>query len=124
MTTKQKPKLTIEEVAKLARNINRMYSASINDEVPEIWERSTEAEKESMIRGVKFHIANDFTPEESHMIWVKQKINDGWCYDMNFDATLKLSPHLIPYNQLPIEQRVKDHIFRGLVIGLKPFIEV
>ena len=118
-----KPKLTVIEIAKIARNIDRMYCASINDTIPEMWERCTESEKDKTLRGISYHLQNDLSPEDSHMNWVKQKIAEGWCYDMNYDPVLKLSPHLIPYNQLPVEQRAKDHIFRALVRGLKPFIE-
>ncbi len=118
-----RPKLTIEEVAKLSRNLNRMYCAALGDPVQEIWEKSTEVERQQLVNNVKYHLENDQTPQESHMSWVRQKIADGWCYDINRDDTLKLHPCLIPYEQLPVEQRAKDHILRGLVRGLKPFIE-
>ena len=45
----------------------------------------------------------------------RDKIADGWVYGKIKDAELKTHPCCVPYEQLPVEQRAKDYIFRAIV---------
>ncbi|MEI7489391.1 MAG: RyR domain-containing protein, partial [Chryseobacterium sp.] len=46
----------------------------------------------------------------THEIWAKQKIKDGWKYGPNKDDRLKLHPYLISYEQLPDEEKEHDYL--------------
>ncbi len=48
--------------------------------------------------------------KNTHEIWVKQKIKDGWKYGPNRDNHLKLHPYLIPYEQLPDQEKEHDYL--------------
>lgn len=39
------------------------------------------------------------------------------------DTKAKTHPCLRPFNELPPHQQAKDHLFRGIVHSLRPFIE-
>lgn len=55
------------------------------------------------------------TPEQQHDAWMSDKIADGWKFGERKDAGAKTHPCLVPYGQLPADQRLKDHVFRAVV---------
>ena len=66
------------------------------------------------------HLANpDATPEDSHASWLAQKAADGWTYGRVKDPDAKRHPCMVPYNQLPAEQRAKDYLFKGVVAAMR-----
>jgi hypothetical protein len=46
-----------------------------------------------------------------HENWTKDKVADGWVYGEVKDAAAKTHPCLVPYDQLPANQRFKDSLF-------------
>lgn len=67
------------------------------------------------MNGVEFHIKNKTTPEDSHKNWMEHKLKDGWKYGEVKDEVLKTHPCLVPYNELPENQKVKDYLFKAVV---------
>ena len=43
-----------------------------------------------------------------HEIWAQERINQGWTYGETRDDVLKHHPCLIPYEDLPEEEKVYD----------------
>lgn len=43
-----------------------------------------------------------------HEIWAKERIAQGWTYGAKRDDTLKHHPCLVPYEDLPEEEKVYD----------------
>lgn len=106
----------VKWIAEIAHEINRTYCASIGDNSQPAWNDAPDWQRESAINGVKFHQANpDATPEASHVNWLQQKELDGWRYGPVKNPETKEHPCYMPYHDLPIEQRVKDHLFRAVV---------
>ncbi len=63
-----------------------------------------------------FPLANpDLTAEDQHMQWMKDKVMAGWIYGPVKDSEAKTHPCILPYDELPPEQKVKDHVFRAIV---------
>jgi hypothetical protein len=58
----------------------------------------------------------DTTPEDSHKNWLAHKVKDGWVYGPVKDVEKKEHPCMVPYEELPLEQRVKDYLFRAVVL--------
>lgn len=106
--------MEIEKIAELCHEINRAYCHSIGDDSQPSWSDAPEWQKESAITGVKFHTEHDTTPEQSHISWMKQKENDGWVYGEVKDPEKKTHPCMVPYNELPQEQRSKDYLFKAI----------
>jgi hypothetical protein len=84
------------------------------------WEETTQAVRESTMAGVKYHLDNpDVTPEQSHESWMKHRAATGWVYGEVKDLEKKIHPNLVAYEQLPLAQQMKDHVFRAAVHALK-----
>jgi hypothetical protein len=103
--------MKIEQIAKLCHQINKAYCESVGDTSQIDWEIAPEWQKESAINGVKFHLENDVTPEQSHENWLKQKLEEGWVYGKEKDPVKKTHPCMKRYDELPKFQRTKDLLF-------------
>lgn len=105
-----------EQIAKVCHEANKAYCESIDDYTQVTWEAAPEWQRTSAINGVEFHLKNPLaTPLDSHNSWLDEKKRDGWTYGKVKDVEKKEHPCYLPYSQLPIEQRIKDYIFRALV---------
>ncbi len=106
----------IERIAKECHQLNKVYCETIGDFNQPEWEEAPLWMKESVINGVKLHLeAPNTTPEDSHINWMKEKIDNGWKYGKEKDPEKKEHPNLVPYYELPLEQKVKDHLFKHMV---------
>lgn len=56
--------------------------------------------------------------EQLHQDYCNDMVAKGWQYGPEHDAAAKLSPLLVPFGQLPVEQRVEDQVFRQVVMAL------
>jgi len=112
--------MKIALIATIAHGINLAYSASLGDHSHLPWEETPEELKKSIEYGVKMHLENpETTPEQSHESWLKQKEVDGWVYGEVKDLKNKTHPCILPYDQLPAEQKTKDYLFKAVVTLLK-----
>lgn len=113
--------ITIEAIAKAAHEANRGYCAAIGDPVPAPWEQASEAQRASILLGVRMHLRNPAaSPSDSHESWMAVKAAEGWKHGPVKDEERKEHPCFLPYDQLPEKQRAKDHIFKAVVNALAP----
>lgn len=105
----------IVKAARLCHEVNRAYCRSIGDDSQPAWEDAPQWQKDSAINGVEFHLENETTSEQSHENWLKVKEAEGWIYGPVKDPEKKEHPCMVPYNELPIEQRTKDFLFKAIV---------
>ena len=114
----------VQAAAQTCHEVNRAYVLATSRKVPVVfagttpdpatqpWESLDADTVASAVDGVRFHIANpEATPEDSHANWLKTKKAQGWTYGRVKNADLKQSPCMVAYDQLPLEQRVKDSLF-------------
>lgn len=115
----QRVHLPVAEVARVAHEINRAYCEAIGDKSQPAWEDAPHWQVKSAIQGVEFHRANrKATPAASHESWMAEKQRDGWVEGPVKNPELKQHPCMLPFDRLPIEQRVKDFLFRACVHAL------
>lgn len=108
--------LETEQAARIAHEVNRAYCKATGDDSQPSWEDAPEWQKQSAIAGVQLITTNpSTTPEQSHAAWSAQKLADGWKYGPSKDPENKLHHCLVPYAELPLEQRVKDYLFGAAV---------
>ena len=109
------------KIASVCHEVNRAYCESIGDFSQPSWEDAPEWQRKSAINGVQFHIENpEASPSASHDKWLEEKVADGWKYGAEKNPDTKEHPCCVPYEQLPVEQRSKDYIFRAIIHSLKP----
>ena len=112
--------MNVNSIARVAHEINRAYCQAIGDDSQPAWEDAPEWQRDSATSGVYFHIANpDAGPDHSHNAWLEEKRINGWKYGPVKDAEKKEHPCFVPYEQLPVEQKAKDYLFRAVVHLLK-----
>ena len=110
----------IERIARACHETNRglqWFNSEL--EISPHWEDAVEWMKESTINGV-VAAYRGLTPEELHQNWCEYRQRDGWVYGPMKDSEAKTHPCLVPYSELPFEQRLKDSVFHAIV---QAFIE-
>ena len=111
--------LTIEQIARVCHEANRGYCEAIGDQTQKSWDEAEQWQRDSAISGVKFAIENpNALASAQHDAWLRDKERDGWKYGAIKDASKKEHPCFVSYDQLPILQRLKDSLFKGVVHSL------
>lgn len=109
----------IVETARITHEVNRAYCAAIGDDSQKPWEHADAHQRESAVAGVcALADIPGLTPEMLHENWMAEKRKAGWKYGLIKDASLKIHPCMKPYADLPAEQRIKDHLFRAVVLAI------
>lgn len=112
-------------IAMICHSINAAYCQSLGDDSQVAWDDTPETHKQSLIAGVEMHLANpQATPEQSHESWYQQKEAEGWTYGEFKDLEKKEHPCFLPYEELPLEQKAKDYLFRSTVHLMKDLPDV
>jgi len=110
----------VERIASICHAANRQYCLTLGDKSQPEWLKAPEWQKESAMDGVRLHLTELFegrevTPSASHGAWMQAKLADGWKYGEVKNPEKKEHPCIVPYDQLPFEQKVKDYLFAAVV---------
>ena len=106
-------------IAQVCHEANREYCRTIGDYSQEHWDQAQEWQRESAISGVSFALENlDAPASAQHDAWLRHKEADGWVFGAVKDPSKKEHPCIVPYEQLPVEQRRKDALFKAVVAAL------
>ncbi len=109
----------IHDIARVCHEVNRAYCEALGDNSQPTWELAPQWQKDSAVKGVIFHAEHpEATPADSHASWLREKEAAGWTYGPVKDPEKKEHPCFVPYDQLTVEHRVKDFLFRGVVHAL------
>jgi hypothetical protein len=108
----------VEVIAHVCHEANRAWQLGTGDPVPSsAWEEAPLWQRESAVEGVRQAMAGA-GPEALHEAWCQHKVAAGWRHGPVKDPVLKLHPCLVPYAELPQEQRAKDALFAAIVAAL------
>ena len=93
--------------------------------VPEAWGERDEKFRSQFVNVMEKYIKDEKlpTPKESHDIWMKSYLEMGWRYGRTRDPEKKLHPDLVPYYELPKDERDKDAIFLASVFLVKEILK-
>jgi hypothetical protein len=113
--------MKIEDIARVVHQLNKAYCESLGDESQDNWEDSPEWQRVSAIKGVEFHRDNPNSGDSAfHDSWMAEKEQDGWVYGEVKDLQAQTHPCMVLFSELPLEQQLKDKLFRQTVHTLLP----
>ena len=107
----------IETCAAVAHEANRLFSAAHGDTSHAPWDLAPQWQRTSSAHGVEKALAGA-TPEQLHESWCTEKRAAGWVHGPVKDADAKTHPCLVPYVELPPEQRAKDGLYQRVVLAM------
>jgi hypothetical protein len=113
---------TVIEIAEICHEANRALQRQRGEIVNFAWENTSQELRNSAIDGVVSALGGR-TPEELHMDWVIERESNGWVYGDVKDFAKKTHPCLLPYDELPEDQRAKDRLFHAVVKALGASVE-
>lgn len=117
--------MKIDDIARVCHEANRVLQIVQDDPsipVSEPWLDLDEETKQSACVGVR-GILDGNDARESHATWMQFKLDNGWTLGSVKDHEAKTHPLLVPYDQLPEEQQLKDHLFQAIVLALAPALD-
>lgn len=103
-----------EVIAETCHEANRVIQRELGEQVNQPWSEAPEELRRSILNGVE-NAMNGVTPEESHENWLEFKNAEGWSHGNVKDFDAKTHPCMVPYHELPPDQRIKDAMFIGIV---------
>ena len=110
----------VTTIAIVCHEANRAWCKANDDDSQKPWDEAEEWQRQSAVKGVEYRLENPDAPASAqHDAWMADKVADGWVYGEVKDPEAKTHPCLVPYNQLPEQQRKKDHLFQAIVDALK-----
>ncbi len=117
--------MNVEQIARICHEINRAYCAAVGDQTQQPWHEAEQWQRDSAMQGVKAAVAlgDAARPDAQHEAWLADKQANGWQWGPIKDPALKLHPCMRPYDELPLEQKVKDHLFLAVVRALTEGVE-
>lgn len=107
-----------EAIARVAHEANRTLQIITGDPAPSpAWDDAPAWQQQSAVDGVA--AAREGRDGEAlHEAWCEQKRADGWIFGDTKDPEARTHPCLVPYSDLPAEQRAKDELFGAIVRAL------
>lgn len=109
----------VEKVAYMTHQANKSWCELHGDYSQKDWNEAEDWQRESAIKGVQFRIDNPNAGDDAqHNAWMQDKIDNGWKYGEVKDPQRKLHPCIVPFEQLPEFQKMKDVIFCAIVDAL------
>jgi len=108
--------MNVEQIAIVCHETNASFCRTLCDGSQQPWDAAEEWQRESARAGVRFALNNPNAPASFlHDEWLADKACDGWKYGPVKNATAKEHPCFVPYEALPIEQQLKDYLFKAVV---------
>lgn len=114
---------TLLAIAEAAHEANRALQRLIGDPVNPPWAEAGNHLKASTLDGVREILRGRVTkPSDSHENWLAFKEREGWRYGPVKDFNKKKHPCMVSYDQLPLEQQIKDELFFHIVKAMSPLM--
>lgn len=111
----------IEKIAQTAHSANRTWSHIHGDFSQGPWIEQSAEYRRMMRHGVLAQLKDpERSPEENHNAWKQAVEADGWTWGPKRDEALRKNPAIVPWEDLPVEQRRKNAMFQAIVGALDP----
>lgn len=115
-------KMSDEEIMRIARVMHeavRAFQAGLGQEPVPHWNQAPKWMKTASRDAVMFRLDHPEAPASAqHDQWMESKLKDGWKHGPVKDARKKTHPLLVPYDDLPYQERQKDALVGAVVEAL------
>ncbi len=109
----------VARIAEVVHEALRAWKLSAGEESHPHWNEAPEWMRSSTLESVRFRIANPSAPASvEHERWMAERARDGWRRGPEKDETAKTHPMMIPYAELPEDERKKDALIISVVDAL------
>jgi uncharacterized protein (DUF433 family) len=108
----------LELILTVVHNANAVMK-KINGEKHEELADMEPARRAGIKAAIKYALENDTTPEQSHINWLAAQEALGYKYGVEIDRVNLLHPCMVPYEQLPAAQKLKDDMFMSIINSFK-----
>jgi len=108
----------LELILTVVHNANAVLK-KINGEKHEELADMEPNRRAGMKAAIKNALTTDTTPEQSHINWLAAQEALGYKYGTEIDRVNLLHPCMVPYEQLPAEQKLKDDMFVAIIKSFK-----
>lgn len=106
----------IIDIARQCHEANKVWCQINGDDSQKHWDEAEQWQRDSAIKGVWFRINNPDAKEDSqHNAWMEDKLKQGWVYGNVKDPEKKTHPCIVPFEELPLFQQLKDRLFCAIV---------
>jgi len=103
------------QAARVIHAVIREIQAVNGEQVIAAWPDRTPQEQEQDTATVREHREKGVKARQAHEQWMAMRTAGGWTYGPVKDYAAKTTPLLVPYDDLPWEQRVKDEVYEALI---------
>ena len=111
----------VDAIACTAHEAVKAWARTQGDYSHEIWANTSAEHKDGMREGVLARLENpDETTEANHERWLAARLSEGWRYGKERDEWNRISPALVPWEDLPATYRARNEIFMAIVKALDP----
>lgn len=104
----------IEYISKLIYEATRIEAGwSKRTIIPEEWEKRDVKFRKQFVKIIDTYLSLKKlpTPSEAHNSWMQSYFEMGWKYGKIRDVNKKIHPDLLPFEELPKDEKDKDAIF-------------
>jgi len=107
-------------IALVAHQVMAAYRASIGDNQQTSWNEASEDKRTASIARAQAVIDNpNVPPEVAHADWIRARKAEGWKPGKKRDNDAKTHPMLIPFEDLPNEQKTEEYLYRAVVVSMR-----
>jgi len=111
----------IVKVARLAHTVFASYCKALGDYSILEWDDAQQWQRDDTVAMVKSVLTGEYSAEVEHGRWKKGKELKGYVYgpEKNDDKAVGplTNPNMLPYAQLPMSARMKDHLLIVVAAG-------
>jgi hypothetical protein len=109
--------MDVERLARLIYEATRIEAEWSGRIVPETWEQRDEKFRSQFVGIVSKYINAERlpTPEQAHNSWMESYLEMGWRHGEKRDPVAKTHPDLVPFDELPRDEKDKDAIFLAFI---------
>lgn len=107
------------EAARICHYANKSICEASGDFSRTCWDSVSDEVRESAVAGARFRVLNPDAPVAAqHEAWRAHLEADGWKHGPVRSESRKEHPCLVDFDDLPAEDRVKDHVFVAIVLAV------